>query len=116
VVGPVVAGGNGAERVHVSDPSSTAGIDYIAARTAVIYNPDRTVNVTTLLTAISCKPTSVTEVVNKGPRYTCPPAGGHDVAGQIVVLPYPQGFKLLQVELPPQDGAVAAQILSGLHA
>ena len=66
--------------------------------------------------AIACKPTSTRYVPNKGPRYTCAPDGGRNVNGAILVQPYPQGFKLLQVMLPPQDDQIADQILSGFHA
>ena len=115
-VGPVVSPSSTVQRIHVSDPASTAGIDYVVAKTAVIYNPDHTVNLTIVGAAIACKPTSTRYVPNKGPRYTCAPDAGRNVNGAILVLPYPEGFKLLQVMLPPQDDQIAEQILSGFHA
>src|SRR5882724_7469830 len=115
-VGPVVSPSSTVQRIHVSDPASTAGIDYLVAKTAVIYNPDHTVNLTIVGAAIACKPTSTRYVPNKGPRYTCAPDAGRNVNGAILVLPYPEGFKLLQVMLPPQDDQIAEQILSGFHA
>ena len=115
-VGPVVSPSSTLQRVHVSDPASTAGIDYLADKTAAIYNPDHTVNLTIVGAAVACRVTSSRYVPDKGPRYTCAPDGGRNVSGAIVVQPYPQGFKLLQVEMPPQDDQIADQILSGFHA
>ena len=115
-VGPVVSPSSTVQRVHVSDPASTAGIDYLADKTAAIYNPDHTVNLTIVGAAVACRVTSSRYVPDKGPRYTCAPDGGRNVSGAIVVQPYPQGFKLLQVMLPPQDDQIADQILSGFHA
>jgi hypothetical protein len=41
--------------------------------------------------------------------------GGLNVNGLVLVKPYPQGFRLLQAEMPPAQDPLVAQILAGFH-
>ncbi len=113
---PLAATSSSVQRAHVTDPASSARIDYLVDATSAIYNPDRIVNLVFVRQAIPCQTlTTYVNVPNKGPRYTCPPDGGRNVQGMVLILPYPQGFRLLHLMLPPADDAIAAQILSGFH-
>ena len=93
-------------------------IDYLIVTSTAVYSIDHTVNLGAIEAALPCQhlpPTSFTYVPGKGPRYTCAPQGGLNVGGMVLVKPYPQGFRLLQVSMPAAQDAVAAQILAGFH-
>jgi hypothetical protein len=48
-------------------------------------------------------------------RYTCMATpGGLAVRGVIGVAPYPNGYKLLEVILPPDETQITDQVLSAL--
>ena len=40
---------------------------------------------------------------------------GLNVNGLVLIKPYPQGFRLLQLQMPAAQDAVVAQILAGFH-
>jgi len=107
-----------AQAAHWTDPSSGARIDYLVDNTSAIYSPDHTVNLGAIEVNLPCQilpPTSFTYVSGKGPRYTCRQTGGLDINGMVLLLPYPQGFRLLQIQLPPSEDSVAAFIITGFH-
>jgi hypothetical protein len=86
--------------------------------TAAIYSVDHTVNLASIEAALPCKqlpPTSYTYLPGKGPRYSCAPMSGLNVNGLVLIKPYPQGFRLLQLQMPAAQDAVVAQILAGFH-
>jgi hypothetical protein len=113
-----VANTNNSQAAHWTDPASGARIDYLVVSTQAIYSVDHTVNLASIEAALPCQqlpPTSYVYLSGKGPRYTCPPMGGLNVNGLVLVKPYPQGFRLLQSEMPPAQDPLVAQILVGFH-
>lgn len=107
-----------AQAAHWTDPSSAARMDYLVDNTSAIYSPDHVVNLGTIEVNLPCQnlpPTSFTYVSGRGPRYTCGQTGGLDINGMVLLLPYPQGFRLLQIQLPPSDDAVAGFIITAFH-
>jgi hypothetical protein len=113
-----VANTNNSQAAHWSDPASGARIDYLVVSTVAIYSVDHTVNLASIEAALPCQqlpPTSYVYLSGKGPRYTCPPTGGLNVNGLVLIKPYPQGFRLLQAQMPPAQDALVAQILVGFH-
>jgi hypothetical protein len=113
-----VANTNNSQAAHWTDPASGARIDYLVVSTQAIYSVDHTVNLASIEAALPCQqlpPTSYVYLSGKGPRYTCPPMGGLNVNGLVLVKPYPQGFRLLQAEMPPAQDPLVAQILAGFH-
>jgi hypothetical protein len=113
-----VANTNNSQAAHWTDPASGARVDYLIVSTAAIYSVDHTVNLASIEAALPCQqlpPTSYVYLSGKGPRYTCPPMGGLNVNGLVLVKPYPQGFRLLQAEMPPAEDALVAQMLVGFH-
>ncbi len=115
---PLVSTSPTSQAAHWTDPASPARIDYLIVTSTAVYSIDHTVNLGAIEAALPCQhlpPTSFTYVPGKGPRYTCAPQGGLNVGGMVLVKPYPQGFRLLQVSMPAAQDAVAAQILAGFH-
>ena len=113
-----VANTNNSQAAHWTDPASGARLDYLVVSTQAIYSVDHTVNLASIEAALPCQqlpPTSYVYLSGKGPRYTCPPMGGLNVNGLVLVKPYPQGFRLLQAEMPPAQDPLVAQILVGFH-
>ncbi|MCW3042455.1 MAG: hypothetical protein JWL57_613 [Actinobacteria bacterium] len=113
-----VANTNNSQAAHWTDPASGARLDYLVVSTQAIYSVDHTVNLASIEAALPCQqlpPTSYVYLSGKGPRYTCPPMGGLNVNGLVLVKPYPQGFRLLQAEMPPAQDPLVAQILAGFH-
>jgi hypothetical protein len=113
-----VANTNNSQAAHWIDPVSHARIDYLVVSTSAIYSVDRTVNLGAIEAALPCEhlpPASYTYLPGKGPRYTCAPMNGMNVNGLVLVKPYPQGFRLLQIQMPGTEDAPAAQILAGFH-
>lgn len=111
-------GASGAQAAHWNDPASPARIDYLVVTTPGIYSVDHTVNLGAIEGALPCQklpPTTFTYVPGKGPRYTCAPQGALNVNGAVMVKPYPQGFRLLQIQLPPAQDPLAVQIIAGFH-
>jgi hypothetical protein len=102
-------------RVQVKNPAGPGHIDYLQAHTSAIYTPDHLVNLQAVSAAVTCTATSTTLVPNRGPQYLCAPEGGLNVKGQILIEPYPNGFRLLQVTMLPEDDPFATQILSQFH-
>ncbi|MEA2587504.1 MAG: hypothetical protein QOH66_431 [Actinomycetota bacterium] len=113
-----VANTNNSRAAHWTDPASGARLDYLVVSTQAIYSVDHTVNLASIEAALPCQqlpPTSYVYLSGKGPRYTCPPMGGLNVNGLVLVKPYPQGFRLLQAEMPLAQDPLVAQILAGFH-
>ncbi|MEA2500952.1 MAG: hypothetical protein QOD01_1063 [Actinomycetota bacterium] len=113
-----VANTNNSQAAHWTDPASGARLDYLVVSTQAIYSVDHTVNLASIEAALPCQqlpPTSYVYLSGKGPRYTCPPMGGLNVNGLVLVKPYPQGFRLLQAEMPLAQDPLVAQILAGFH-
>jgi hypothetical protein len=113
-----VANTNNSQAAHWADPASGARMDYLVVSTSAIYSVDHTVNLASIEAALPCKqlpPTSYVYLSGKGPRYTCAPMDGLNVNGLVLIKPYPQGFRLLQAEMPPAQDALVAQILVGFH-
>ena len=111
-------GSGGSQGAHWTDPASGARIDYLEVSTAAIYSVDHTVNLASIEAALPCRqlpPTSYVYLPGKGPRYSCAPMSGLNVNGLVLIKPYPQGFRLLQLQMPAAQDAVAAQILAGFH-
>lgn len=106
-----------AQAAHWTDPSSAARVDYLVDPTSAVYGPDHTVNLGAIEVNLPCRTplTSFTYVSGKGPRYSCAPTGGLDTNGMVLLLPYPQGFRLLQIQLPASEDAVASSIIMGFH-
>jgi hypothetical protein len=115
---PLASASNNSQAARWIDPASGARIDYLVVSTAAIYSVDHTVNLASIEAALPCTqlpPTSYTYLPGKGPRYSCAPMNGLNVNGLVLVKPYPQGFRLLQLQMPAAQDAVAAQILAGFH-
>ena len=115
---PLASASSDSQAAHWTDPASGARIDYLVVSTAAIYSVDHTVNLASIEAALPCKqlpPTSYTYLPGKGPRYSCAPMSGLNVNGLVLIKPYPQGFRLLQLQMPPAQDAVVAQILAGFH-
>jgi hypothetical protein len=115
---PLASASSDSQAAHWTDPASGARIDYLVVSTAAIYSVDHTVNLASIEAALPCRqlpPTSYTYLSGKGPRYSCAPMSGLNVNGLVLIRPYPQGFRLLQLQMPPAQDAVAAQILAGFH-
>jgi hypothetical protein len=113
-----VANTNNSQAAHWSDPASAARLDYLVVSTQAIYSVDHTVNLASIEAALPCRqlpPTSYVYLSGKGPRYTCAPTGGLNVNGLVLIKPYPQGFRLLQAEMPAAQDGLVAQILAGFH-
>jgi hypothetical protein len=113
-----VANTNNSQAAHWTDPAGGARLDYLVVSTAAIYSVDHTVNLASIEAALPCQqlpPTSYVYLSGKGPRYTCAPMGGLNVNGLVLIKPYPQGFRLLQAEMPAAQDALVAQILVGFH-
>jgi hypothetical protein len=113
-----VANTNNSQAAHWTDPASRARIDYLVVSTQAIYSVDHTVNLASIEAALPCQqlpPTSYVYLSGKGPRYTCAPMGGLNVNGLVLIKPYPQGFRLLQAEMPAAQDSLVAQILAGFH-
>ena len=113
-----VADTNNSQAAHWTDPASGARLDYLVVSTAAIYSVDHTVNLASIEAALPCQqlpPTSYVYVSGKGPRYSCAPMGGLNVNGMVLIKPYPQGFRLLQAQMPAAQDALVAQILGGFH-
>jgi hypothetical protein len=113
-----MATGGGSQAAHWNDPASPARLDYLVVSTPGIYSVDHSVNLGAIEGALPCQhlpPTTFVYVPGKGPRYTCAPQGGLDVNGAVLVRPYPQGFRLLQIQMPPAQDPLAAQIVAGFH-
>ena len=115
---PLASASSDSQAAHWTDPASGARIDYLVVSTAAIYSVDHTVNLASIEAALPCKqlpPTSYVYLPGKGPRYSCAPVNGMNVNGLVLVKPYPQGFRLLQLQMPPAQDPVVAQILAGFH-
>ncbi|HXL41587.1 MAG TPA: hypothetical protein VN986_03545 [Actinomycetota bacterium] len=115
---PLASASSDSQAAHWTDPASGARIDYLVVSTAAIYSVDHTVNLASIEAALPCKqlpPTSYTYLPGKGPRYSCAPMSGLNVNGLVLIKPYPQGFRLLQLQMPAAQDAVVAQILAGFH-
>jgi hypothetical protein len=115
---PLASASSDSQAAHWTDPASGARIDYLVVSTAAIYSVDHTVNLASIEAALPCRqlpPTSYTYLSGKGPRYSCAPMSGMNVNGLVLIKPYPQGFRLLQLQMPAAQDAVAAQILAGFH-
>ena len=115
---PLASASSDSQAAHWTDPASGARIDYLVVSTAAIYSVDHTVNLASIEAALPCKqlpPTSYTYLPGKGPRYSCAPVSGLNVNGLVLIKPYPQGFRLLQLQMPAAQDAVVAQILAGFH-
>lgn len=115
---PLASASSDSQAAHWTDPASGARIDYLVVSTAAIYSVDHTVNLASIEAALPCKqlpPTSYTYLPGKGPRYSCAPMNGLNVNGLVLIKPYPQGFRLLQLQMPAAQDAVVAQILAGFH-
>lgn len=117
---PLAATNAQVQTASALNPGRPGRIDYVVDTSPAIYNPDRTINLDVVLLAIpaavACNPvTSDQYLPNRGLAYTCAPDAGFPVSGLVLVLPYPQGFRLLQVQLPPGDDAIAREILSTYH-
>jgi len=113
-----VANTNNSQAAHWTDPASGARIDYLVVSTAAIYSVDHTVNLASIQAALPCQqlpPTSYVYLSGKGPRYSCAPMNGLNVNGLVLIKPYPQGFRLLQAQMPAAQDALVAQILAGFH-
>jgi hypothetical protein len=113
-----VANTNNSQAAHWTDPASGARIDYLVVSTQAIYSVDHTVNLASIEAALPCQqlpPTSYVYLSGKGPRYTCAPMSGLNVNGLVLIKPYPQGFRLLQAEMPAAQDPLVAQILVGFH-
>src|ERR1700730_12723029 len=113
-----VANTNNSQAAHWTDPASGARLDYLVVSTQAIYSVDHTVNLASIEAALPCQqlpPTSYVYLPGEGPRYTCPPMGGLNVNGLVLVKPYPQGFRLLQAQMPPAQDPLVAQMLAGFH-
>jgi hypothetical protein len=115
---PLASASSDSQAARWTDPASRARIDYLVVSTAAIYSVDHTVNLASIEAALPCTqlpPMSYTYLPGKGPRYSCAPMSGMNVNGLVLIKPYPQGFRLLQLQLPAAQDAVAAQILAGFH-
>ena len=115
---PLAAASRDSQAAHWTDPASGARIDYLVVSTAAIYSVDHTVNLASIEAALPCRqlpPTSYTYLPGKGPRYSCAPMSGMNVNGLVLVKPYPQGFRLLQLQMPAAQDPVVAQILAGFR-
>ena len=115
---PLASASSDSQAAHWTDPASGARLDYLVVSTAAIYSVDHTVNLASIEAALPCKqlpPTSYTYLPGKGPRYSCAPMSGLNVNGLVLVKPYPQGFRLLQLQMPAAQDPVVAQILAGFH-
>lgn len=115
---PLASASSDSQAARWTDPASGARIDYLVVSTAAIYSVDHTVNLASIEAALPCTqlpPTSYTYLSGKGPRYSCAPMNGLNVNGLVLVKPYPQGFRLLQLRMPAAQDAMAAQILAGFH-
>jgi hypothetical protein len=115
---PLAAGASGSQAARWNDPAGTSRIDYLIVTTPGIYSVDHTVNLGAIEGALPCQklpPTTFTYVPGKGPRYTCTPQGGLNVTGAVLVKPYPQGFRLLQIQMPAAQDTLAAQIIASFH-
>jgi len=115
---PLASASSDSQAAHWTDPASGARIDYLVVSTSAIYSVDHTVNLASIEAALPCKqlpPTSYTYLPGKGPRYSCAPMSGLNVNGLVLIKPYPQGFRLLQLQMAAAQDAVVAQILAGFH-
>ena len=115
---PLASASSDSQAARWTDPASGARLDYLVVSTAAIYSVDHTVNLASIEAALPCKqlpPTSYTYLPGKGPRYSCAPMSGLNVNGLVLVKPYPQGFRLLQLQMPAAQDPVGAQILAGFH-
>lgn len=126
VLSPLSRPSPAVQTATVTDPSGGGRLDYLADTSLAVYNPDHTVNdvhiEVAIRTALPCSQlVSATQVPNRGFGYTCSPVPASsrepamNVTGMALVLPYPQGVKILQVTLPGAEDAVAASILAGFH-
>jgi hypothetical protein len=115
---PLSTGTSGSQAAHWTDPASPARIDYLVVSSPAVYSVDHSVNLGAIEAALPCQhlpPASFTYLPGRGPRYTCDPQNGLNVNGQVLLRPYPQGFRLLQVQMQPAQDPVAAQILAGFR-
>lgn len=117
---PLTAKNAQVQAASVLNPDGPGRIDYVVDTSPAIYNPDHTVNLAVVLlavpAAVTCNPlTSDQYLPDRGLAYTCAPNAGLAVSGLVLVLAYAQGFRLLQVQLPPGDDAIAREILSSYH-
>ncbi|HWD71319.1 MAG TPA: hypothetical protein VG779_02220 [Actinomycetota bacterium] len=115
---PLASASSDSQAAHWTDPASGARFDYLVVSTAAIYSVDHTVNLASIEAALPCRqlpPTSYTYLSGKGPRYSCAPMNGLNVNGLVLIKPYPQGFRLLQLQMPAAQDAVVAEILAGFH-
>jgi hypothetical protein len=120
VLTPLAAKNAQVQAASALGPGGPGRIDYVVDTSPAIYNPDHTVNLAIVLlavpAAVACNPlTSDQYLPDRGLAYTCAPDAGLQVSGLVLLLPYAQGFRLLQVQLPLGDDAIAQEILSGYH-
>ncbi len=116
--GPAVNSGGPASFSHYRPPSGAGAIDYEVSggEMASVYNPDQSPNISGALQLASCRPTSQAFASASRATFTCPPVNGLTPVGVIVVEPFPQGWKMLTVALPPSAGpSAAAQILNSVR-
>ena len=115
---PLSATGPTSQAANWVDPAGGGRIDYLVDTTTAIYTPDHLANLPAIEGALPCRhlpPITFAPVPNRGPHYTCAPQDGFNVTGQVLILPYPQGLRLVQVQMPPSKDTVAAQILTAFH-
>lgn len=118
VLSPLVARSAQVQAARVTDPAGPGRIDYVVDSSPAIYNPDRTINLAIVGLAIpaaaGCPAITARQYLpNRGLSYRCAGPGGLDISGLVLILAYPQGFRLLQVQVPAAGLALSQAILGG---